>query len=75
MLTRSLIRLALVASATTLVGCSNPCEQLSDVACEAAGESSVECKNVRERADKASSADKRSCRVALELVESLSKAQ
>lgn len=75
MLKRSLFRLALVASAVTFIACGNTCEELSDVACAAAGETSPECKNARERASKASGEDKRGCGIALALVESLSKVQ
>ena len=58
-----------------LVGCSGPCEQLADQACENAGEGSEACTWIRERASRASRDDKRACAVAVELVESLAKAR
>lgn len=55
----------------TITGCGNPCEDLAEITCKTAGEGTEECKNIREKAGKASSEDKRACESALELVKSL----
>ena len=63
----------MILAACLLGSCASPCEKLAEVACETAGESSEECRALREGAKRASAEDKRACEVALELVESLEK--
>lgn len=52
-------------------GCGNPCEELAEITCQAGGEGSQECQNVRNKAAKASAEDKDACGQALELIGSL----
>lgn len=60
----SLALLAFALSATT-VACSDDCTRLADEVCARVGETSDECKRIRERADNASQDDKRACGKAL----------
>ena len=71
---RWLMRLAL-ASTLALSACSNPCATVADKACANAGEASEECTRLRKVASRASTEERRSCEVALNLVESLEKVQ
>lgn len=72
----SLLVAALILwAAAALTACGSSCDDLADVACEAAGAESEECVQVRDKASKASSDDQRACEVALALVESLEKAR
>lgn len=64
---------ALVLGVLWLTGCSKPCGELADHACERAGEGSETCLAIREKASKASSEDQRACRKALDMVETLGK--
>ncbi len=72
---RNLLATVWLAAAILSGGCGSPCDDLANVACEAAGSESPECTKVREKAAKASSEDQRACEVALGLVESLEKAR
>ena len=72
--TRWLATLALMTAIMTS-GCSNPCATIADKACETAGDESEECTRLRQVADRASTEERRSCEVALNLVESLEKVQ
>jgi hypothetical protein len=67
----ALLLWALVACA----GCAGPCDELAEVGCAHAGETSEACAALRERAERVSTDDKRACSVALALVETLEKAR
>ena len=56
-------------------GCSNPCATIADKACANAGAESSECTRLQKVAARASTEERRSCEVALNLVESLEKVQ
>lgn len=64
-----------LAMGLTLGACSNPCATVADKACASAGEASEECTRLRTVASRASTEERRSCEVALNLVESLEKVQ
>ncbi|MGM0577257.1 MAG: hypothetical protein ACQEXJ_16140 [Myxococcota bacterium] len=69
------LAIATILSGVVLAACGGPCDDLADKTCAVASESSDECKAIRARAEEASAEDRRSCEVALELVESLEKQQ
>ena len=66
---------AAVVAAFALVGCANPCATIADKACASAGAESEECTRLQTIAARASTEERRSCEVALNLVESLEKVQ
>ena len=67
------LNLLFALSLLGLGACAHPCDTLADKACKTAGESSQECKQIRERADHPSPDDRRACEVALDLVGELEK--
>jgi hypothetical protein len=65
-----------VFTASVLTGaCANPCAVIADKACATAGAESEECTRLQTMATRASTEERRSCEVALNLVESLEKVQ
>lgn len=68
---RRLVTAIAALLALSWASCANPCEELAEVACQAAGEQSAECTKAREKAEKASSRDREQCNVAVRLVKSL----
>lgn len=65
-----------VFAASVLTGaCANPCEVIAEKACATAGAESEECTRLQAIASRASTEERRSCEVALNLVESLEKVQ
>ena len=67
--------LLLILSLLALTACTGPCEELAEISCENAGDSSEACSWITERAGQATNHDKRACKVALELVAELEKAK
>ena len=78
-MTRPPLRTALFASllalATTMAACGNPCSEIAETACATAGKDSDECTRLTRLAAHPSAEDRRACKVALNLVESLEKVQ
>jgi hypothetical protein len=70
---RLLVLFLATFSLLALMGCTGPCEELASIACGNAGDTSDTCTWIQERAGEASNADKRACRVALELIATLEK--
>ncbi|MGB0590098.1 MAG: hypothetical protein ACPGU1_10505 [Myxococcota bacterium] len=68
--------LFMVLTASVLAGgCANPCAVIAEKACATAGSESEECTRLQTMASRASTEERRSCEVALNLVESLEKVQ
>ena len=65
----------LLTTAPLLTGCANPCATIAEKACATAGTDSEECTRLEAMAEHASTEERRSCKVALNLVESLEKVQ
>ena len=57
----------------TFSGCSNPCSEIADLACQKGGEASPECKKTRESAANSSADEKSTCETVLSLVQSVNK--
>ena len=70
-LCRSILLLACLALVSP--GCGGSCDELAEVGCAHAGESSDSCAQLRQRSERVSRDDKRACAVALSLVENLEK--
>lgn len=64
-----------VLSAMPVFGfaCAKPCNELRDLGCERAGETSKQCAELKEMAENAGLEDARACTRAIEIVNSLSK--
>ena len=57
----------------SVTGCSNPCAEIADLACQKGGEASPECKKTREYAANATADEKSNCETVLSLVQSVNK--
>lgn len=67
--------LTVFATSALIGGCANPCAVIADKSCATAGAESEECVRLQTMAGHASTEERRSCEVALNLVESLEKVQ
>ena len=65
----------LLMTAPWMAGCANPCATIAEKACATAGQDSEECTRLQAMAARASTEERRSCEVALNLVDSLEKVQ
>lgn len=69
------VALSIVALTFAFAACGNPCNELADLTCEAAGEQSLDCDQIRKKAEEATDEDKRACEIGLKLVKDLDRSK